>query len=114
MTLRDDGLDYDGHAVSIARTGRFSDRLAYGRPTAFRPPAFPYLLGEVYKATGVAHADAARRVVVARRTQVVIGTVLVAAIGLLAAQLFGGGAALVALALAAGFLPLLAINRAGI
>src|SRR4051812_50072525 len=92
MTLRDDGLDYDGHAVSIARTGRFSDRLAYGRPTAFRPPAFPYLLGEVYKATGVAHADAARRVVVARRTQVVIGTVLVAAIGLLAAPLFGGGA----------------------
>jgi 4-amino-4-deoxy-L-arabinose transferase-like glycosyltransferase len=110
MTLRDDGLDYDGHAVSIALTGRFSDTLAYGRPTAFRPPVFPYLLGEVYKATGVARADAARRVVVARRTQVVIGTVLVAAIGLLAAQLFGEVVALVALALAAVYVPLVTMS----
>src|SRR3954463_5720133 len=110
MTLRDDGLDYDGHPVSAGRTGRFSDPLAYGRPTAFRPPAFPYLLGEVYKATGVAHADAARRVVVARRTQVVIGTVLVAAIGLLAAQLFGEVVALVALALAAVYVPLVTMS----
>jgi 4-amino-4-deoxy-L-arabinose transferase-like glycosyltransferase len=110
MTLRDDGLDYDGHAVSIALTGRFSDTLAYGRATAFRPPAFPYLLGEVYKVAGVARADAARRVVVARRAQVVIGTVLVAAVGLLAAQLFGGAVALAALALAAVYVPLVTMS----
>ena len=110
MTLRDDGLDYDGHAVSIALTGRFSDTLAYGRPTAFRPPAFPYLLGGVYKVAGVARADVARRVAVARRTQVVIGTVLVAAIGLVAAQLFGGVVALVALALAAVYVPLVTMS----
>jgi 4-amino-4-deoxy-L-arabinose transferase-like glycosyltransferase len=110
MTLRDDGLDYDGHAVAIALTGRFSDTLAYGRPTAFRPPAFPYLLGGVYRVAGVARADEARRVVVARRTQVVIGTALVAAIGLVAAQLFGGVVALVALALAAVYVPLVTMS----
>jgi 4-amino-4-deoxy-L-arabinose transferase-like glycosyltransferase len=110
MTLRDDGLDYDGHAAAIAQTGRFSDTLAYGRPTAFRPPAFPYLLGGVYKVSGVARADRARRVVVARRTQVVIGTVLVAAIGLVAAQLFGGAVALAALALAAVYVPLVTMS----
>jgi 4-amino-4-deoxy-L-arabinose transferase-like glycosyltransferase len=110
MRLQDDGLDYDGHAVSIALTGRFSDTLAYGRPTAFRPPAFPYLLGEVYKATGVARADKARRVVIARRAQIVIGTVLVAAIGLVAAQVFGGVVALVALALAAVYVPLVTMS----
>jgi 4-amino-4-deoxy-L-arabinose transferase-like glycosyltransferase len=47
---------------------------------------------------------------VARRVQVVIGTLLVAAIGLVAAQLFGGVAALVALALAAVYVPLVTMS----
>jgi 4-amino-4-deoxy-L-arabinose transferase-like glycosyltransferase len=110
MKLVDDALDYDGHAAAIAQTGRFSDTLAYGRPTAFRPPAYPYLLGAVYKVAGVGDAPVARRVVVARRLQIVIGTVLVAMIGLLAAQLWGPGIALLATGLAAVYVPLVAMS----
>jgi 4-amino-4-deoxy-L-arabinose transferase-like glycosyltransferase len=110
MKLVDDGLDYDGHAAAIAQTGRFSDTLAYGRPTAFRPPAYPYLLGAVYKLSGVGDASVDRRVVVARRLQVVTGTVLVAMIGLLAAQLWGPVVALVAMGLAAVYVPLVTMS----
>jgi len=110
MKLVDDGRDYDGHAAAVAQTGRFSDTLAYGRATAFRPPAFPYLLGAVYKVSGVAYANVDRRVVVARRLQVVIGTVLVAMIGLLAAQIWGAGVALVAMGLAAVYVPLVTMS----
>ena len=110
MTLRDDGLDYDGHAVSIAKSGHYSDTLAYGRPTAFRPPAFPYVLGLTYKLSGVERAGAARRVVVARRLQVVIGTALVASIGLLALQLWGPLVGVVAMGLAAVYVPLVTMS----
>jgi len=110
MKLVDDGLDYDGHAAAIAQTGRFSDTLAYGRPTAFRPPAYPYLLGAVYRVSGVGDAPVARRVVVARRLQIVISTVLVAMIGLLAAQLWGSVVALVAMGLAAVYVPLVTMS----
>ena len=33
MKLVNDALDYDGHAVSIATVGHYSDTLAYGRQT---------------------------------------------------------------------------------
>jgi 4-amino-4-deoxy-L-arabinose transferase-like glycosyltransferase len=112
MTLVHDALDYDGHAVSIAHGDGYSDTLAYGRPTAFRPPGYPYVLGGVYRLAGVQRAAAPERVVVARRAQVVIGTVLVAAIGLLAAQLWGPLTALAAMALAAVYVPLVTMSGA--
>ena len=34
-----DAIDYDNHAASIAQGHGFA--LSYGRPTAFRPPAYP-------------------------------------------------------------------------
>jgi 4-amino-4-deoxy-L-arabinose transferase-like glycosyltransferase len=110
MRLAHDALDYDAHAVSIATVGHYADSLAYGRETAFRPPAYPYALAGVYKLAGVARAGEARRVVVARRMQVVIGTLLVAMVGLLAAQLWGAVAALVAIALAAVYVPLVTMS----
>jgi 4-amino-4-deoxy-L-arabinose transferase-like glycosyltransferase len=110
MKLVHDALDYDGHAVSIAQVGHYSDTLAYGRPTAFRPPVYPYMLGEVYKLAGVERAATPERVIVARRTQVVIGTVLVAMIGLLAAQLWGPVVALVSMGLAAVYVPLVTMS----
>jgi 4-amino-4-deoxy-L-arabinose transferase-like glycosyltransferase len=112
MRLVHDALDYDGHAVSVARGDGYSKTLAYGRPTAFRPPGYPYLLGGVYRLAGAQHAGEARRVDVARRLQVVIGTVLVAMVGLLAAQLWGRAVALVALALAAVYVPLVTMSGA--
>jgi 4-amino-4-deoxy-L-arabinose transferase-like glycosyltransferase len=110
MKLVHDALDYDGAAASIAQVGHYPDTGAYGRPTAFRPPAYPYMLGAVYKLAGVERAAAPERVIVARRMQVVVGTVLVAMIGLLAAQLWGPVVALVAMALGAVYVPLVTMS----
>ena len=109
MKLVADGRDYDGHAVSIAQGNGYSASYAL-RPTAFRPPGFTYLLGGVYWAAGVERAAAPERIIVARRAQVVIGTVLVATIGLVAALLWGPVVALVAMALAAVYVPLVTMS----
>jgi 4-amino-4-deoxy-L-arabinose transferase-like glycosyltransferase len=49
-----DALDYDRHAQSIAAGDGYPDTLlaAPGTPSALRPPAYPYLLGAVYRLTG--------------------------------------------------------------
>ena len=47
-----DARDYDAHARSIADGDGFSERLT-GKPTAFRPPGYPYLLGGAYRVFGV-------------------------------------------------------------
>ena len=110
MKLVDDARDYDGHAVSIAHGDGYADRLAGGRATAFRPPGYTYLLGGVYRVAGVQDSPEPDRVAVARGMQVVIGVVLVAMIGLLAAQVWGGVVALVAMALAAVYVPLVTMS----
>jgi 4-amino-4-deoxy-L-arabinose transferase-like glycosyltransferase len=109
MKLVADARDYDGHAVSIAQGNGYSASYAL-RPTAFRPPGFTYLLGGVYWAAGVGRAAAPERVIVARRAQVVIGTVLVATIGLVAGLVWGPVVALVAMALAAVYVPLVTMS----
>ena len=46
-----DARDYDVHARrSPAVTG---SRMPTGKPTAFRPPGYPYLLGGAYRVFGV-------------------------------------------------------------
>src|ERR1700750_1932602 len=76
-----DARDYDAHAQAIAATGGMSLTLT-GKPTAFRPPGYPYLLGGVYKLTGAkAKPD---RIRAGRYLGCVLGTVLVGMIGLLA------------------------------
>ena len=107
-----DARDYDVHARSIAAGHGFSRTLAYGRPTAFRPPGYPYFLGGVYRLAGVDRAGATRRVRVARIAQAIVGTVVVAFIGLLAAQLAGAVVGLVALGLAAVYVPLITVGGA--
>jgi 4-amino-4-deoxy-L-arabinose transferase-like glycosyltransferase len=108
--LRYDELDYDGHAVSIAAGRGFSDTLAHGRPTAFRPPGYPYLLAGVYRVAGDDRAGVAERVRVARMAQAVIGTLAVALIGLLASQLWGRWAGLTAMVLGAVYVPLITVG----
>ena len=110
MRLVDDGRDYDTHAVSIARGDGYARRLGTPRPTAFRPPGYSYLLGGLYRVTDAWQKPRPERVVVARRMQVVIGTVIVAMIGLLAAQVWGAAVALVSMALAAVYVPLVAMS----
>lgn len=107
-----DAYDYDGHARSIAATGAFSTTLAHRRPSAFRPPGYPYVLGAAYRLTGVRDAEVGRRVHVAQLLGAVIGALTVGMIGLLAAQLWGGLVAVVAAGLAAIYVPLVTVGTA--
>jgi 4-amino-4-deoxy-L-arabinose transferase-like glycosyltransferase len=110
--LRHDARDYDVHARSIAAGQGYSKTLAHGRPTAFRPPGYPYFLGGVYKVFGVERAPAPRRLRVARIAQAFVGTAIVALVGVLAAQLWGWGVGLVALGLSAAYVPLITVGGA--
>jgi 4-amino-4-deoxy-L-arabinose transferase-like glycosyltransferase len=111
-TLRHDAVDYDTHARSIAQGGGFSKTLAHGRPTAFRPPGYPYFLGAVYRVFKADREPARQRLRVARIAQAFAGTAIVALVGVIAAQLWGSVAALVALGLAALYLPLILVGGA--
>jgi 4-amino-4-deoxy-L-arabinose transferase-like glycosyltransferase len=110
--LRHDAVDYDVHARSIAQGDGFSKTLAHGRPTAFRPPGYPYFLGAVYHVFKVDREPVKERVHVARIAQAFVGTALVVLVGVLAAQLWGSVAALVALGLAAVYLPFILVGGA--
>jgi 4-amino-4-deoxy-L-arabinose transferase-like glycosyltransferase len=100
----DDARDYDVHAVSIAHGDGFSKELT-GMPTAFRPPGYCYLLGAAYKVFGVQDRPAHDRIAVARPLGAVLGTIGVALIGLLALRFWGRRGALVAMVLAAIYVP---------
>lgn len=103
-----DARDYDRHGVSLASGHGFAQ--AYGRPTAFRPPAYPLLVGGVYALVGT--ADRAQRVEAARLVNAVVGTGIVALIGLIAFQLWGRREARVALAVGAVYVPLILVGQA--
>jgi 4-amino-4-deoxy-L-arabinose transferase-like glycosyltransferase len=109
-TLVHDAKDYDFHARSIATGEGYG--FSFDRPTAFRPPAYPFLLAGVYDVFGVERADADTRLPVARIAQAFVGTLAVALIGLLALQLWGRRESLAALALGAVYLPLILIGGA--
>jgi 4-amino-4-deoxy-L-arabinose transferase-like glycosyltransferase len=111
-TARHDARDYDVHAISIAEGQGFSKTIAYDRPTAFRPPGYPYFLGGVYKVFGVERAPDPRRYRVARIAQAFVGTAIVVLVGVVAAQLWGPIVALIALALTAVYVPLITVGGA--
>jgi 4-amino-4-deoxy-L-arabinose transferase-like glycosyltransferase len=110
--VRHDARDYDVHAISIAEGQGFSKTIAYDRPTAFRPPGYPYFLGAVYRVFGVERAANQDRWRVARIAQAFVGAGVVALVGVLAAQLWGPIVALVALALTAVYVPLITVGGA--
>lgn len=97
---------YDHLAVGIAHSGAYPD--VNGRATAYRPPGYPYVLGAVYAVSGTGHA----RITAARLVQAVLGTGLVALIGVLGLLLFGSAAALVAMGISAVYLPFIAVGAA--
>lgn len=86
----------DYHTGSGPRTGAGKSR----GPTAYFPPAFPYLLAVSDLLTG--HQAGGKSALHSERIeQAVIGTVSVGLIGLVALEAFGAGVALAALVLAA-------------
>jgi 4-amino-4-deoxy-L-arabinose transferase-like glycosyltransferase len=106
-TLVHDARDYDYHARSIARGEGYG--LSFELPTAFRPPGWSFLLAGVYDVAGVAREGVDERVPPARIVQAFVGTLAVALIGVIAAQLWGRREAL---ALGAVYLPLILIGGA--
>src|SRR3954451_2347412 len=106
-----DARDYDVHAVAVAHHGDFSTNLT-GMPTAFRPPGYVYLLGGAYRLFGVRDSPAHDRILVARLLGAVIGTIGVALVGLLALRFWSRRVALVAMALAAIYLPAVLVSDA--
>jgi 4-amino-4-deoxy-L-arabinose transferase-like glycosyltransferase len=104
-----DARGYDLHAQSVASGEGFSERLT-GQPTAFRPPGYVYLLGGAYRLFD-AHAEA-DRIRVARVLGAVLGTLGVALVGLLAWRFWGRRAALIAMVLAAVYVPSLFVATA--
>jgi 4-amino-4-deoxy-L-arabinose transferase-like glycosyltransferase len=107
-----DALDYDHAATSIARGDGWPYSRRPGRETAFRPPAYPVLLAGVYKVAGVERASEHDRVVPARILGIVIGMLIVGLTGLVALQLWGRRVALLAMAGAAVYVPLILVGAA--
>ena len=102
-----DAADYDRHAVSLAVHGTYPPS-GFGGPSAFRPPAYPYLLAGVYKLVGT--RSASTRWEAGRIADALLGVVVVALVALIARRLWGPAVALGAGALAAVFPPLLLVG----
>lgn len=95
-----DAADYIRHAESIADgNGYPPSDISPGGESAYRPPAWPHVLGGAFALTGPGVTEG-------RLTQALVGTAVVALAGLVALQLWGAGVALLTLALAALYPPL--------
>jgi 4-amino-4-deoxy-L-arabinose transferase-like glycosyltransferase len=107
----DDAHNYDVHARSIAAGHGFA-RIGSGPSgeTAFRPPGYPYLLAGVYSLSGVERAKPEARYLAGRVANALVGTAIVALIGVLSTQLFGRRVALAAMALGAVYVPLILVG----
>jgi 4-amino-4-deoxy-L-arabinose transferase-like glycosyltransferase len=105
LVLFGDPNDYQRHAVSIATTGHFpSTELASpGTPSAFRPPAFPYLLGGLYAVVGI-HPNAGRVL------EALLGTLTVALLGLMGREVWSRRVGLIAAGLGAVYPALIGLN----
>jgi Dolichyl-phosphate-mannose-protein mannosyltransferase len=106
-----DAHNYDVHARSIAAGHGFA-RIGSGPSgqTAFRPPGYPYFLAGVYAVSGVDRADPETRYRAGRVANALVGTAIVALIGVLCVQLLGRRVALAAMALGAVYLPLVLVG----
>lgn len=98
----------------IAQSGDYaSEQVGAGGtrigPTAYFAPAYPYLLGALNAISGDAAVGAAQ-VHVDRLAQAVLGTLVVGLIGLIALELFGIDMALLAMALAAIYPPMIEMS----
>jgi 4-amino-4-deoxy-L-arabinose transferase-like glycosyltransferase len=100
-----DAADYNRHALSITTGDGYPRSLFVAGETAFRPPAYPYLLAAVYEASGNSYT-------VARLAGALLGTLVVLFVYLLGRRLFGEMTGLVAAAVAAVFPSLVFWNAA--
>ena len=93
--------------VGPANTERACGDSPTGEPTAFRPPGFPMFLAAVYT---VSDPLGIERWTAARVAQAILGSAVVALLGLVAWQLFGRRTGLAAMALGAVFPPAIVLG----
>jgi 4-amino-4-deoxy-L-arabinose transferase-like glycosyltransferase len=99
-----DPADYVRHAVSIAHGHGFAPSvLAQGGPSAVRPPAYPYFLGAVFALTGDSETAG-------RLASALLGVVAVGLAGLVADVVWSRRVALVTMAIAAIYPPLVLLS----
>jgi 4-amino-4-deoxy-L-arabinose transferase-like glycosyltransferase len=100
-----DAVEYELHATALADFHSFfTSQIAPG-PSAYRPPGYPMALAAFYELFG--QGEDSPRVFGA-----LVGTIAVGLLGLIGLWLFGARAALVAMALAALFPPLIMVSLA--
>jgi 4-amino-4-deoxy-L-arabinose transferase-like glycosyltransferase len=99
-----DPADYVRHAVSIAGGhGMAASFLPGGGPSALRPPAYPYFLGGVFAVSGDSFTAG-------RLAAALLGVVSVLLIGVIARLLWTRTVAIVAMAIAAVYPPLVLLS----
>jgi 4-amino-4-deoxy-L-arabinose transferase-like glycosyltransferase len=99
-----DPTDYVRHAISIAHGhGMAPSFVPHGGPSALRPPAYPYFLGGVFAVAGDSFTAG-------RIASALLGVVSVALIGLIADILWSRRVALIAMAIAAVYPPLVLLS----
>lgn len=98
---RHDAHSYDVLATAIAQGHGW----VYG-PTAYIAPGYPFYLAAIYNLIGVPHGMWTD----VRLVQALVATVTIALIGWMALQLAGRGVALIALAIAAFYVPLVLVG----
>ncbi|HWH44343.1 MAG TPA: glycosyltransferase family 39 protein, partial [Thermoleophilaceae bacterium] len=101
-----DAADYSRHAESIAAGDGYPGSVvtaSQDEPSAFRPPAFPYLLGGVYALTGSSYTAA-------RLLCALLGVLTVLLLFMVARRTLGPRAALVAGGIGAVFPPLVFLS----
>lgn len=99
-----DPADYVRHALSIAHHGHMAPSLVpHGGPSALRPPAYPYFLGAVFALSGDS-------LTAGRLASALLGVISVALIGVIAEQLWSRRTALIAMAVAAVYPPLVLLS----
>ena len=103
-TPSSDPEDYIRHAQSIAAGNGMAESLVPGGgPSALRPPAYPYFLGLVFALTGDSETAG-------RLASALLGVLTVALIAIAAEQLWSRRVALVAMAVAAVYPPLVLVS----
>lgn len=100
-----DAADYHRHALSIAGGDGYPGSAFVDGATAFRPPAYPYLLAAVYELTGSSYTAA-------RLVGALLGTLAVLLVYVIGRRLMTPAAALAAAAVAALFPSLVFWNAA--
>jgi 4-amino-4-deoxy-L-arabinose transferase-like glycosyltransferase len=102
-----DSFDYHRHANAIVASAAYpeSETAPGAGPTAFRPPGYPLFLAAVFALPGP-------DVTMARLAQALLGVVTVALIGFVSLRLWGSRVALVAVAMATVFPPLIFLGAA--